>query len=144
MKLSIKEVNTEIENFTGNKSDPAFKRISSRLVHLSNRVANLKVESDEEATAQNTIKTKIIMLEADLSEKINNNSPSFNTSTVSTEQVTCPSYKSVDVYKWGVYYDGNNLFDFLEHVEMLRMKQQVFQRSCDLLKDDVLFWYLYE
>ncbi|CAH1109862.1 unnamed protein product [Psylliodes chrysocephalus] len=106
MELSIKEVNTE--KFIGNKSDPSFKRINSRLVHLSNRVANLKVDSDEEVTAQNTIKTKIIMLEADLSEKINNNSSSFNSSTVSTEQVSCPSYISVDVHKWGVFYNGNN------------------------------------
>ncbi|CAH1103487.1 unnamed protein product [Psylliodes chrysocephalus] len=74
------------------------------------------------------------MLEADLSEKINNNS--------SAEQVSCPSYTSVDVHKWGVLTIRCLIFWNMLRISRGLSKQQVFQSSCDILKGDVLLWYM--
>lgn len=152
---TITELTDIINQFSGNKNEPVFSRINSRLTHLTNRINRLNAESNEQLQTQQNLTTKLILLEADLSTKttptpnnrIEDTLPSntFPSPTLSD----IPHQKHDPVYKWNVSFTGKNesLHLFLEKVEVLRLSRgvtenELFLQSCELFKGNAFTWYL--
>lgn len=149
MKDTVSDLQSVIDNFSGSKEDPSFKRISSRLAHLSNRYQRLKVDTDEHEKYRKDLQYLILGLEADFDLKL---SPSSSTPiNVSPPVQINPQPRSVAPYKWNIFFTGSDhnesVNSFLEKIESLRearniSKDELFHSACDLFKGSAWTWFL--
>lgn len=145
--VTLTELKTEIDNFSGIKSDSAYKRISSRLLHINGRVCRLNVKESSEIKKQKSLKTQVLNLEAELDGKvpqpIGASSPINN--AFNTNVIPC---QNNDIHKWNVSFDGTgSLHDFLSQIELLRVSRgvsdaELFLKCFELFKGSALVWYL--
>lgn len=145
IKETLIDVKKIITTFAGDKSDSTYKRLSSRLNHVSGRISRNQINNEEEENVRKNLKYELLGLETDLFFKVNPTSASTPTDVASF------SYKGEPVHKWNIFFTGSiqkeSVHSFLEKVEVLRIsrglsKQELFMRSCDLFKDTAFTWYL--
>lgn len=165
------EVNSTLESITqlviefeGNKEDSVFKRAKSRLVHVLGRISRLPIikgaeDEQERLSFKNETFAACLSLEADLYDKISDESSDINNSAgasnscihgVSNVQSSSSSsqFKSIPVYKWGETFSGDKstLSSFLDNVEELRKarhvsKVELFDSARDLFTGDARCWF---
>lgn len=141
-----------IEEFSGSKSDSAFRRINSRLTHLSGRIQRLVDDDTNQAKVKGDLQMELLVLEGDFAFKLVPIASTPQTSsaphTFDTSSSSCP--KSVSPYKWNLHFTGENkkesVHSFLEKVEMLSAargvsKAELFTSAYDLFKGSALTWY---
>lgn len=139
-----------ITDFNGNQTEPVFKRISTRLYHVSNRINNLKTHDEDEDKAKKALHYRLLELEADLDMKT---SQSTSTPTQHSPPVNpmSPSRSSIAPYKWNLSFTGasnkESVNSFLERVELLReargvTKVELFHSACDLFKGPAWTWFV--
>lgn len=150
IKLSLDDLKTIVDSFNGNKSDPVFKRVCSRLTHLSGRIQKLKADDDDEDKVKKSLHYLLLDLEGDFDIKC---SPTTSTPTQLTPppNILSPSRTSVAPYKWNISFTGSNpresVNSFLEKVELLReargvTKTELFNSACDLFKGPAWTWFI--
>lgn len=157
---TLDSIGTLIGDFEGPPTDSSFKRIKSRLTHITERVKRMPIPLDmkeEAATFKNESYASCLELEAKLYERITSDNASVNleTSMVQPQVQLVPtpstsSPKSVPVYKWNVKFDGElrsgGVNAFLERVDELAYargvsKADLFLSSVDLFSGKALIWY---
>lgn len=163
---TLEQIRALIPDFDGPPTDSGFKRIETRLIHITNRVNRIDVptnvigELDQEVlTFKNESYATCLELEALLYDKVqdkNDNinevvpSTSYETKTIpATLQYHPPSRKSVPVYKWNLHFSGENnmsVKSFLDRVEELRIarnveKDELFSSATDLFSGNALLWF---
>lgn len=165
INATLESITQLVIEFEGNKDDSTFKRAKSRLSHISERISRLPIivgEDDEKErlSFKNEAFATCISLEADLYDKITDQSPAVN--NASSTSNSCihsvsgtsqslpnpPYYKSIPVYKWGETFSGDKstLSSFLENVEELRKarhvsKTELFESARDLFVGDARCWF---
>ncbi|KAK9731641.1 hypothetical protein QE152_g13442 [Popillia japonica] len=149
---SIKEC---INEFEGPESDSAFKRIASRITHVTDRVKRIELTDEEVVTTfKNDSLANCLELEVLLSEKvIRETQPVFtNTPPIQSLHSDIPQtsiVKRTPVYKLNVRFtaDGkSDVFSFLERIEELSLsrsieKRDLFDSAVDLFDGDALLWF---
>lgn len=147
---TLDDLKNIITDFRGNKSEPVFKRISSRLFHVSNRINQLRTADDDEDKVKKTLLYRLLELEADLDIKVSQ-STSTPTQVSAPVNSIAPSRPSIAPYKWNISFTGSNnkesVNSFLERVELLReargvTKNELFNSACDLFKGPAWTWFL--
>lgn len=146
---SLDDLTTIIDTFSGSKSDAAFKRISSRLKHLSGRISKIRTDNEVEEQAKRELFYRLLELEADLDLKVSSSTStpthtSYPTPVTSTRCTVAP-------YKWNVFFSGSDSTEsvnsFLEKIESLRIsrgvtQEELFHSAGDLFKGPAWTWYL--
>lgn len=158
---SLESLCTLIIDFEGGPiTDSSFKRIKTRLIHISDRVKRIPINAedvDEISTFKNESYATCLELEADLYTKVTNteinpeiekvdiNQPS--TSGQSNNVVSNVNFKYYPIHKWGVKFDGksNSLYSFLEEVKELSQSRRVtetelFNSAHELFSGPALLW----
>lgn len=153
---SIDSINGLVLEFEGNENDAAYKRIKSRLSHLSGRI--LRIPCAPEEIDINTFKKEsyatCLEMEAELEDRVKQNNLN-NTATLNLSNVTSVSYastssqKAIPVYKWGITFDGessSSLLAFLDRVDELSIarhvdKADLFPSAVDLFSGKALMWF---
>lgn len=158
---SIESIRTLVSEFEGPETDSAFKRIKSRLIHVTLRVQRIRIPEEDPAPVRifkNENYATCLELEADLHERVT--IPSNNSDTVTQPQntsvaprqseVVLPLPKNIPIYKWGVTFDGehksSSLNSFLERVVELAeargvSKRELYLSAVDLFAGKGLIWY---
>lgn len=167
---SFKSVTELVEEFEGSSEDSMYKRIRSRLLHLSGRVARIRIpETGDVETVKkfrNETSASILLLEADVDEKLSQRSQLENAMSQSMTQSSSTiqgaannlisngavirGQREVPVYKWGVSFDGDtsgsSINAFLVRVEELAearhvSKNELFDSAVDLFAGKALIWF---
>lgn len=102
---TLDDLKAIISDFTGNKNEPLFKRVSSRLIHLSNRINLLKAEDDEEDREKKNLLYLLLNLEAALDMKISNPTSIPTQISPPTNVLSHPKL-FVATYKWNIHFRG--------------------------------------
>lgn len=164
INTSLESITTIIIDFEGSESDSCFKRISSRLIHLTERLNRLKIDGDDREIViefKNESLATCLTLEGDLFERVEqfNKANSLNQSQVEspahfngasnfvpTNYVSTP--KSIPVYKWNIKFNGDSraLYPFLEKVEEYSVSrgvsdEELFSSAVDLFENKAFMWY---
>lgn len=150
---SLLDLSNVIKNYAGVRNDPAFKRIDTRLTHLSNRFNNFNIISDDDQQQADTLKLKLIDLEGEFVSKVSEFAPMTSTPTQAVSMPlpsTSHSLHSANIFKWNVHFSGSSnesLVAFLERVELLRQarglsKSELFASALDLFKDQAWTWFV--
>lgn len=149
-----------IEDFDGPESDSTYKRICSRIAHITGRVKRLVVPDDESASDVTTFKNEsfasCLELEVLLQDRVKREVSFLDASGGAVaaappvvQNVITNTTKLVPVYKWGVQYSGEpgeGLLTFLERVEELCIsrhvdKKALYESAVELFTGDALVWY---
>jgi hypothetical protein len=158
-----------IDNFEGTKTGINYKRICTRLNHLSGRINRIEPPTseidgadDDDGENQPTCKDRLISallsLEGELAtrlhkpEDIIDPDPQRNIfhSTLNPDGSTQSQFKSTIVHDWRIRFNGSNspceLLNFLEDVEALMDTRGVtaahlFKSAGDLFTDNAKVWY---
>lgn len=159
---TVESIKNVISEFEGPESDSTYKRIRSRIIHITNRVSRVKLLNDdtynEILTFKNESKANCLELEVLLQEKVRDLSTSLmdvnplNLSSSSqpvVNNVYNSSVRSIPVYKWDIKFAGDknlDLISFLERVEELRVarhveKKDLYESAVDLFSGNALSWY---
>lgn len=146
---SLSSIKTKIGEFSGSKNDNKYKGLATRLWHVSGRISRMNTESEEQISEKKDLKNQVIILEADLDEKV-----SPLTSTPLTLAPALPNFdfnslnKSVPVHKWGIqkFTGEGSLMAFLEKVESLRISRncstdELFASAGDLFDSQAWTWW---
>ncbi|KAL3287484.1 hypothetical protein HHI36_001955 [Cryptolaemus montrouzieri] len=130
LKESIADISTLVSIFQGNSNSDGYKRISSRLTHVSQIVQRMSTEDDNEEKTKQDILRQVLLLEADLDEKvIVLTTPPVIANPVSQSTPSHPSLspqstsvKKVPVCKWGMkkFFGRESLVNFLELIDSLK------------------------
>lgn len=157
---TIQDLGEIINNFNGNKREPVFSRINSRLTHLTNRINRLNIDPDDDQQVQtkNSLNRDVLLLESDFdmkttpfisvdSEETHDNHVPLASSSLSSPSV--PQSRHDPVYKWNISFSGKNesLHLFLEKVELLRVSRgisdtELFLQSCEFFRGSAFTWFL--
>jgi hypothetical protein len=153
---TLESIRTILTEFEGTAEDMIFKRLKTRLTHLSFRIRRMRRERDAEY--RNEAYATCLLLEADLHDKAAEASPV----TVEAPPVvaTTPIYvhpharspepKLVPIHTWGVSFNGEEngmtVNQFLERVEELSVarnatNRDLFNAAIDLFSGKALIWY---
>ena len=153
--VSIKEL---LSDFEGTTSDSLFKRLKTRITHITFRILRFKVPDEEAEVAtdfKNETYASCLGLEAELFERVvdeSSQSPPI-TPTVTHPLVLPPPIsepKSIPIYKWGVTFSGESsgmsVYQFLERVEELAKarhasKVDLYASAIALFEDKALLWF---
>lgn len=156
---TLESVNSLILEFEGPTSDSLYKRIKSRLIHVTNRVKRMQIPenaSEEIKTYKNESYATCLEYEANLQERVTEERPLLNLDTPIAEHsvlVQSPApiaAKAIPVYKWNVKFDGDcrsfGVNAFLERVTELAQargvnKNELFSSAIDLFSGKALIWY---
>lgn len=157
---TLDSIRSLIEEFEGPDTDSAYKRICSRIVHITGRVKRIVVSGDDAdghaATFKNESYATCLELEVLLQEKVRNgdslmdvssNVPALVPPTV--HNVVQTVNKSVPIYKWGLKFSGEpeeDLLDFLERIDELCASRNVsrktlFESAVELFAGNALLWF---
>lgn len=147
----------------GLPSDSTYKRIQSRIIHITDRTKRLSLHANgDNAEEINTFKNEsyatCLELEGDLEAKIKRETLAITANdAISLDQsmpiasvnnvITNLNSKCYPVHKWNIKYDGNpsNLYSFLEEIEELRISRRVseaelFQSVHELFEGTAKNW----
>ena len=157
---TLESIKSLISEFEGPTSDSLYKRLTSRLAHITYRVQRMPIEegnaqSDLHRVFKNESYATCLQLEAELEERVEKTNPltNFNTSEPNAVPVqsmpvvvSCPA-KSMPVYKLGLQFNGDpkKLLSFIERVEELALarhisKSDLFESSSDLFTEKATYW----
>lgn len=150
-KQSLDEIASLVDKFNGDVSDVSYKRLVSRLFHISGRISRIKTESDAQQSEQKKLRLQLLGLEGDFDGKI---MPLTSTPHSPILDPTFHNFqyssKPVLPYKWNICFTGttNNesVISFLEKVESIRIargvnKDDLFKSAGDLFKSQAWTWY---
>ncbi|KAL3279603.1 hypothetical protein HHI36_017109 [Cryptolaemus montrouzieri] len=148
--LSIRQLINEFEDTT---SDSVYKRVKSRLAHITSRVQRMPIDAENESYAT------CIELDAKLHERVLPSVaavlPDPSQASTSTQQPILNvlnsqlshSFRSVSISEWKENFDGGtkNLPRFLENVQELMQARQVskaelFTSARDLFIGNGHYW----
>lgn len=160
---TIESIKNVISEFEGPESDSTYKRIRSRIIHISNRVLRIKIPNDEQAAEvlefKNESKANCLELDVLLEEKVKREASTslmdinpLNASSLSqpvVQNVYHSNIQSVPVYKWDVRFSGDknsDLVSFLERIEELCTsrhvdKKDLYASAADLFTGNALTWF---
>lgn len=134
---TLAEVTQLISNFDGAKNSDDFKRINTRLTHVSGRVQRLNSGIDETKTERQALYREILSLESDFADKLVPSTPDRTQSPV-----------SVPIFKWGIkkFSGDGDLLKFLEHLNSLKSSRgctdiDLFESAVDLFEADAFTWW---
>ncbi|KAJ8975115.1 hypothetical protein NQ317_000957 [Molorchus minor] len=158
INATLESIKSLIDEFEGPTSDSLYKRIKSRLAHVSSRVHRMSLDVNlEQYELQLLFKNEsyatCLHLDAELHEKVvrpnivANNVPEFREPLQNAPiTVNCGS-KTVPVYKLALQFNGESkkLLSFIERVEELAQarhisKSDLFESACDLFTGKATFW----
>lgn len=104
-----------IDDFEGLSSDSLFKRITSRLLHITDRVKRMPIPDDKRDNAthfKNEAFATCLELEAKLYENVKEKPilvlPNPHVVGQNTPPIVASSGKGVPVYKWNIKFDGES------------------------------------
>lgn len=151
---TIKDLQKLIPTLSGNSQEVAYKRVQSRLIHVSGRISRVMVDGDLHVATKRKLTALLLELEGDLVLKTED-VPQASSTPVRTMAPELPerspqSQFFVPPYKWNITFSGVNaresLMSFLERVEELRIsrgvsKEVLFTSATDLLLDPAKLWY---
>ena len=162
---TLESIKNNVDEFEGPKSDSAFLRIVSRLIHITNRVRRMPIpeENPEEvATFKNESLATCVELEAIVYDKVEGQTTNeFESSflrqssnphdllvSVAKSAIAQAQSRKIDIHKWGLKFDGtpSQLNAFLERVKELAAargvsEENVFLSAVDLFSGHALLWY---
>lgn len=156
---TLESINSLIQEFEGPASDSLYKRIKSRLIHITGRVKRMPIPEGDEAakTYKDESYATCLEYEAILQERITVEQPLLNLKTPTLEHnlqvIHTPvpvATKAIPVYKWNVKFDGDShnssVVAFLERVNELAQarsvsKNDLFSSAVDLFSGKALIWY---
>lgn len=156
---TLESIKSLISEFEGPTSDSLYKRLKSRLAHITGRVQRIPKNGDDAQSAlqvsfKNESYATCLQLDAELHERVKTENPSINLVTSepsacfqNTPVVVSCSANSMPVYKLGVQFDGEpkKLLSFIERVEELAQarhisKTNLFESVSDLFTGKATFW----
>lgn len=156
---TLESIKSLIAEFEGPTSDSLYKRLKSRLFHITYRVQRMPIEGENAQSAiqlafKNESYATCLQLDADLHEKVeiqnsltNINPPEHRAPIQSTPVVVSCTANSIPVYKLGLQFDGESkkLLSFIERVEELAQarhisKTDLFESASDLFSGKATFW----
>lgn len=153
---SVESIKNLVRDFEGPSTDSLFIRLRSRLIHITGRVNRMEVNDGADADRQsfkNEMYATCLQLEAELYERVTSDTPSIENPTQPTTIVQIPAQtSSVQIYKWGVKFDGVSkhfgVEAFIERVEELAdargaSKRDLFASAVDLFIGKGLEWWRY-
>ena len=147
---SLEEITVLVGNYEGDTTDVSYRRIVSRLYHVSSRISRIKTLTDAEQKGQKELRFKLIEIEGDFDQK---NKPATSTPHSPNHESLQTFFNTSKVilpYKWNLYFTGNKSKDsvlaFLEKVESMRIsrgvsKDDLFKCAGDLFKSQAWTWY---
>lgn len=150
---TLDDLLSKIQNFSGSKSDLEYKRLSSRLCHVSGRISRFVIESDEEESERQRLQMFLLSLEGELAERVAPVISIESSTPVDPNQMNSQTHfsfsnKSTPVYKWGLkkFSGEGSIMAFLEKVESLRIsrncsKEEVFASAGDLFDGQAWTWW---
>ncbi|KAK4887431.1 hypothetical protein RN001_003702 [Aquatica leii] len=162
LETQIKEINntlnsieTLIKEFEGSSNDSLYKRLRSRITHVTSRILRL-ITPDDQSDVKNELYANALLLDADLEESLSQSEP-INTSTtfsavtpvinVQPPIVNCNSrYTNVSDLNITFNGDPGKLPSFLEHVTDLSKSRKIsddelFNSAVELFVDDAFIWF---
>lgn len=163
IQVTLDELKKLIEEFNGNRTDSVYRRITSRLIHVSRRIAKVPTTDHDEDEQKKSLNTALLMLEGDLEDKLISSIPPLHASTPTNvvapanvglaatgSLTTVVPRNSVAPYKWNIFFSGSNnesVNSFLEKIDCLResrgvSKDELFCAAGDLFKGPAWTWFL--
>lgn len=158
---SLQSITTLVIDFEGNSSDSVFRRIISRLVHVSGRVQRIPIPEDEtKLTVENfkrETRATCLHIESELYAKvIPDNSDSFqpNISHMPSAPVInvapqVTSFKMIPISEWNIKFSGDKrfLYSFLERINELAharnvSSEELFTSAVEFFVGDAFIWFL--
>lgn len=151
---TISSIRDIIHEFEGPESDSVFKRISSRIIHVTDRVKRIEPEDRDAENFKDESLADCLELEVQLFDKVVKEDNAIATSNHNqTLQSTvihhCGSGKRQQIHKLDVSFSAGNKEDvllFLERVEELCLSRgidhrELYDSAVDLFRGDALLWY---
>lgn len=160
---TLSSIQALVDEFEGNTSDSMYKRVKSRLAHVGGRIRRMPIDPQvaEQVDFKNESYATCSLLEAELEEKVIDNSTASGVSNLNTLfvptsplpiQTTSPvnHSKQIPIYKWDLKFDGTKktlgVKSFLERVDELATarkvsKEQLFEGALDFFTGKALLWY---
>lgn len=151
---TLKDLTDKIKSLSGRPDPIEFKRLNSRLTHISGRIRRVKITTDEQTDKINDIQLKVLDLEGELAAHSTSEvAIATGSSTPVATNIPSPGFsfmKTILPYKWNLHFGGDtrkeSLISFLEKVEALRVSRNVsehdlFLSSGDLFTDQAYIWY---
>ncbi|KAK4885838.1 hypothetical protein RN001_002109 [Aquatica leii] len=161
LETQIKEINTLnsietlIKEFEGSSNDSLYKRLRSRITHVTSRILRL-ITPDDQSDVKNELYANALLFDAELEESRSQSEP-INTSTtfsaatpvinVQPPIVNCNSrYTNVSDLNITFNGDPSKLPSFLEHVTDLSKSRKIsddelFNSAVELFVDDAFIWF---
>lgn len=154
---SVENIKSLVRDFEGPATDSLFIRLRSRLIHVTSRVKRMEIVDDADGNHQlfkNETYATCLQLEAELYERVTSDTPAIEHHAQSTTVVQIPAQSpaSLQIYKWGVKFDGISqrlgVEAFIERVEELAdargvNKSDLFASAVDLFTGKGLEWWRY-
>lgn len=160
---TLKSISDVITEFEGSEADSTYKRVISRIVHVTERIKRIVApdndEHDEVVLFKNESLADSLQLEVLLQDKVKEQNPTqLDISSVMfptvkqppvTQNVIQNSIKSVPVYKWNIHFSGDkhsDLSSFLERIDELCVsrhvsKKELFESATELFSGNALIWF---
>lgn len=159
---TLRSINDVIAEFEGSEADSTYKRVVSRIIHVTDRIKRIVVPDNDKnaeiATFKNESLADSLQLEVLLQDKVKEHHPthmdasSLVIPTVQQQPVAqsiqnCS--KSVLVYKWNINFSGDKHSDlpsFLERIDELCVsrhvnKKELFESATELFSGNALVWF---
>lgn len=134
----LNSISTLIDDFEGPSTDSVFKRIISRLVHITDRVKRMPISDDKKDDAihfKNEAHATCLELEAKLYENVIKEpilalpDPRVAGQNIPQSPIVASCSKGVPVYKWNLKFDDESktsgLNAFLERVDELSQSRKI-------------------
>lgn len=160
--VTLDSIKALVEEFEGNEGDTLFKRIMSRLGHLSGRISRMPIPDNDVSRADHvTFKDESLAsclhLEAELFDKLTPAGSgdgsalaeaSFIQPVVNVPAPVVNVSRATNLSEWGVKFNGDpkSIFTFLERVDELAQARKVtnddlFRSAVELFVGDAFVWY---
>ncbi|XP_074034260.1 uncharacterized protein [Leptinotarsa decemlineata] len=161
IESTLNSIKNLINEFEGDTTDTLYKRLKSRLAHITGRIQRMPIDINvpDEVTYKNESLATCYLMDADLHEKLsasnvvgNTVSQSFGTSqpiiNIPAPVVTCHS-RQIPISEWGLKFSGDQkeLYNFLDRVvEYARARgldnNELFNAAAELFTGDAFLWFL--
>lgn len=157
---TLDSIRSLVEEFEGPETDSAYKRIQSRIVHITERVKRIAVpegEADNDVTKfKNESFATCLELDVLLQDRVKREQSLMDMSGGApavvqpiVQNVVQTNVKPVPIHKWGVQFSGDSsesLAAFLERVDELCVSRHVdrkalYESAVELFSKDALLWY---
>lgn len=147
VKESLKDVSDLVNKFSGSVFDTEYKRLITRLTHVTGRVRRAVPADDSERGEQQKFLKEIMILESELADKVNPPSQELHhSSPIAPQQFTY--VKKVPIYKWGIrkFNGKGSLMSFLELIDALKISRgcsdsDLFESAGDLFESEAWMWW---